>query len=202
MKLAILTQPQFFIEEDKIITALFDEGLDSLHLLKPGAEPLYLERLLSLIPEDYHRKIIIHEHYYMKQEFDLGGIHLDNLEQEKPQGYKGKVSRSCNDLSRLKEMKKQSEYVLLHNIHDGIHNPEYKAAFTNEEIHEASRQGLIDKHVYALGGMSAENIRMAKDEGFGGVVVCGDLWNKFNIHHQIDYHDLITHFQRLYKCTK
>ena len=30
MKLAIATKPTFFIEEDKIITRLFDEGLDYL----------------------------------------------------------------------------------------------------------------------------------------------------------------------------
>ena len=67
MKLAIITQAQFFVEEDKIITTLFDEGLDILHLYKPGSEPLYFERLLTLIPEEYHNKSVIHEHYYMKQ---------------------------------------------------------------------------------------------------------------------------------------
>ena len=75
MKLVIVSCPQFFVEEDKIITTLFDEGLDMLHIYKPGSEPLYFERLLTLIPEEYHRNIVIHEHYYMKQEFELGGIH-------------------------------------------------------------------------------------------------------------------------------
>ena len=35
MKLIIMTKPTFFVEEDKILTALFDEGLDNLHLYKP-----------------------------------------------------------------------------------------------------------------------------------------------------------------------
>ena len=50
MKLAILTQPAFFVEEDKILSALFEEGLDILHLHKPNSEPVYSERLLSLLP--------------------------------------------------------------------------------------------------------------------------------------------------------
>ena len=37
MKLIILTPPDFFVEEDKIINSLFEEGLDLLHLRKPDA---------------------------------------------------------------------------------------------------------------------------------------------------------------------
>ena len=49
MKLIVLTEPGFFIEEDKILTSLFEEGLDTLHLRKPDSEPVYCERLLSQI---------------------------------------------------------------------------------------------------------------------------------------------------------
>ena len=202
MKLVIITQPQFFIEEDKIITTLFDEGLDTLHLYKPGSEPLYFERLLTLIPEDYHRNIVIHEHYYMKQEFDLAGIHIDDPQCEVPQGYRGKVSRSTMDIADLKEMKRHSQYVFLHDVFDSLHEPDVKSKFSIGQIHEAARQGLIDKHVFALGGMNADNIRWASDEGFGGVVICGDVWNRFDIHHQTDYNDLISHFQKLRKAVR
>lgn len=202
MKLVIVSCPQFFVEEDKIITTLFDEGLDMLHIYKPGSEPLYFERLLTLIPEEYHKNIVIHEHYYMKQEFELGGIHLDNPNDDIPIGYKGKVSRSCTDLQLLKDVKRKSEYVFLHDIFDSLHEKDVKSKFTAVEIHEASRRGLIDKHVYALGGMCSDNIRWAQDEGFGGVVICGDLWNRFNIHQQTDYKELISHFQRLRKVVR
>ncbi|MGM9712884.1 MAG: thiamine phosphate synthase [Prevotella sp.] len=202
MKLVIVSCPQFFVEEDKIITTLFEEGLDMLHIYKPGSEPLYFERLLTLIPEEYHKNIVIHEHYYMKHEFDLGGIHLDNPHDDIPSGYRGKVSRSCTDIQTLRDVKRGSEYVFLHDIFDSLHEPGVKSKFTAAEIHEASRRGLIDKHVYALGGMCADNIRWAQDEGFGGVVICGDLWNRFNIHQQTDYKDLISHFQRLRKIVR
>ena len=202
MKLAIISQPQFFVEEDKIITTLFEEGLDLLHLYKPGSEPLYLERLLTLIPDDFHDHIVIHEHYYMKQEFDLAGIHLDTPEQEMPNGYRGKVSRSCMKINQLKELKKTSQYVFLHDIFDSLHQPEVKSKFTLDEIHQASKVGIIDKHVYALGGMNADNIRWAHDEGFGGVVICGDIWNRFDIHKEVDYKGLIEHFHKLRRAVR
>ena len=51
MKLVLMTKPSFFVEEDKIIATLFNEGLDNLHLYKPGSAPIYSERLLTLLPE-------------------------------------------------------------------------------------------------------------------------------------------------------
>ena len=69
MKLIVVTTPTFFVEEDKIITALFEEGLDVLHLRKPETPAMYSERLLTLIPDKYHRRIVTHEHFYLKEEF-------------------------------------------------------------------------------------------------------------------------------------
>ena len=34
MKLVILTKSTFFVEEDKILAALFDEGMEMLHISK------------------------------------------------------------------------------------------------------------------------------------------------------------------------
>ena len=44
--------------------------------------------------------------------------------------------------------------------------------------------------------MNLDNIKYAKDLGFGGVVICGDLWNRFDIHNQQDYRELISHFEK------
>lgn len=38
-----MTQPTFFVEEDKILSSLFEEGLDILHLHKPDSSPMYAE---------------------------------------------------------------------------------------------------------------------------------------------------------------
>ena len=41
MKLILVTSPNYFVEEDKIVTALFEEGLDILHLYKNDTAPIY-----------------------------------------------------------------------------------------------------------------------------------------------------------------
>lgn len=200
MKLIIMTQPTYFVEEDKILSALFDEGMDMLHINKPESEPLYAERLLSLLPKNCYNHISVHQHYYLKQEYDLRGIHLDNPSQQVPDGFRRHVTRSTCNISDLKEMKRQCDYVMLHSLFDSLHDG-VKASLSISEMEEAHRKGLIDKKVYALGGMSLESIQIAKDLGFGGVVICGDLWNRFSIQHEINFHELINHFRKLKKYT-
>ena len=200
MKLAIMTKSTFFVEEDKILASLFDEGMDNLHLFKPGSSPMYAERLLTLLPEEDLRKVTVHDHYYLKQEYDLAGIHIDDPLAQVPDGYKGKFIRTCLDLSILKEMTKKSNYVFLKNIFDCIEFKDEKSTFTMQQLEAAAKEGLIDKKVYALGGMSLENLKIAKELGFGGVVICGDLWNRFDIHNEKDFKELILHFERLRKA--
>ena len=199
MKLAIMTKSTFFVEEDKILAALFDVGLDNLHLYKPETSPIYSERLLSLLPDKAYEKIFVHGHYYLKDEYRLAGIHLDNAAEPVPEGYKGKVGRTCRDLTQLKELKKQSAYIFLGNVFNSQSEPLEPSTFTMNELEDAADKGLIDKRVYALGGMNVDNIQIARDLGFGGVVIRGDLWNKFNILNQMDYKELINYFEKLRK---
>lgn len=199
MKLIIMTKSTFFVEEDKILVTLFEEGMDNLHLYKPLTSPVYSERLLSLIPEDFYNKITVHDHFYLKEEYRLNGIHIDTPTLTPPLNYKGHISRTCTKLKLLKELKKQSNYVFLRNIFDSQSEPEQKSDFTMNDLEKAADNGLIDKKVYALGGMNTDNLQIARDLGFGGVVICGDLWNRFDIHNQNDYKELINHFERLRK---
>ena len=200
MKLILMTQPTFFVEEDKILTSLFEEGLEELHLYKPGSSPMYSERLLTLLSDEYYKRITVHDNFYLKEEYKLKGIHIDDETTPAPQGYKGHISRTCTHLDQLKEAKKHSNYVLLKYIFDSQTEPDQKATFTMDELKEASRRGLIDRHVYALGGMNLDTVKAAHDLGFGGIVVSGDLWNRFNIHQELDYQGLIDQFIKLRKA--
>ena len=199
MKLAIMTKSTFFVEEDKILATLFDVGLDNLHLYKPGSSPIYSERLLSLLPDTSYDKIVVHGHFYLKEEYRLAGIHLDDPTQKPPVGYKGSIGRTCGDLASLREVKKQSNYVFLGNIFGKETSQTDLPNFNMNEIVAAADKGLIDKKVFALGGMTIDNIQAARNLGFGGVVIGDDLWSRFDIHNESDYKELIAHFERLKK---
>ena len=59
------------------------------------------------------------------------------------------------------------------------------------------KKRIIDTKVMALGGITPDNILEIKDFGFGGAVVLGDLWNKFNVCTDRDYLGVIRHFKKL-----
>ena len=197
MKLIVVTPPTFFVEEDQIITALFEEGLDILHLRKPETPAMYSERLLTLIPQKYHRRIVTHEHFYLQDEFNLMGIHLNAHNPKEPHDYAGSLSCTCHSFDELKAKKHFYDYVFLSPVFDCITKTGVTAGFTPESLRAAACENIIDSKVMAFGGVTPDNILQIKDFGFGGAVVMGDLWNKFNACTDRDYLEVIRHFKHL-----
>ena len=199
MKLILITPPTYFVEENKIITDLFEEGLDILHLRKPDTAPMFAERLLTLIPEHYHKRIVVHGHFYLNEEYRLKGIHLNSRNPNLPDGYKGHISCSCHSLEEVKSRKKQCDYVFLSPVFDSISKKNYHANYTPEEIRKAHKAGIIDKKVIALGGIDIDNITEVKNYGFGGAAIMGALWDRFDARSDRDYKQLIERFKKLKK---
>ena len=197
MKLIVVTAPTFFVEEDKIITALFEEGLDILHLRKPETPAMYSERLLTLIPQKYHKRIITHEHFYLQEEFSLMGIHLNTRNPKEPHDYSGHISCTCHSLDEVRNKKHFYDYLFLSPIYNCITKTGVTSGFTAEELRQAEKSKIIDSKVMALGGITSDNILEIKDYGFGGAVIIGDLWNKFNACTDRDYLEVIRHFKKL-----
>ncbi len=197
-----MTTPYFFVEEHQILNALFDEGLEILHLRKPNTEPVYSERLLTLINENYRKRIVVHDHFYLKNEYNLKGIHLNNRNPDLPAKYKGHISCSCHTTEEVMTHKKICDYVFLSPIFDSISKENYSAHFSKSMLRDLSQKKVIDKKVIALGGVELHNLAEVKDLGFGGAVILGDIWNRFSIHSDQDFKELILHFRKLRKVAE
>ena len=63
--------------------------------------------------------------------------------------------------------------------------------------HNERSRGIIDRKVMALGGVDADNIGSLRGYGFGGAVVLGAIWNRFNMYSTPDFRGLIAHFRKL-----
>ena len=179
MKLILLTMPDFFIEEHQILTALFDEGLELLHLRKPDSESVYLERLLTLIPETYRKRIVLHDHFYLKSEYNLAGIHLNNRNPLPPQNYKGQVSRSCHSAEEaVAAQAKGCTYVTAGHVFA----TRCKAGLPGRGLGFLKTVcRSVSVPVYAIGGISADNIDAVIQCGakgacvMSGVMACEDV---------------------------
>ena len=200
MKLILMTTPYFFVEEHQIINALFDEGLEILHLRKPETEPVYSERLLTLINENYRRRIVVHDHFYLKNEYNLKGIHLNYRNPELPLKYKGHISCSCHTEQEIMAHKKACDYVFLSSRFNVQGDGSYSADFQPSVLRSMASRKVIDRKVMAFGGVNLDNIAQVKSLGFGGAVILGDIWNRFSIHSTQDFKGVIQHFRKLRKA--
>ncbi|MGL5937662.1 MAG: thiamine phosphate synthase [Phocaeicola sp.] len=197
MKLILITTPYYFVQEDKILTALFESGLETLHLRKPNSSPILAERLLKLIPEQFHRRIVIHENFHLHQDRFLKGVHLNRRCSTLPPNHKGHVSTSCHSIEEILKYKSACNYLFLSPIFDSISKQNYSSSYTPEEIRAASKRGVIDQKVIALGGIEEENLTEIKDYGFGGAAILGALWNKFDLRNDQNYDSILEHFEVL-----
>lgn len=177
MRLIVITRPRYFEGEAEAITALFDAGLERLHLRKPGSSEEELRMLIEQFPENYRQRIVIHDHFPLATEYHLGGIHLNSRNPEPLPNHAGSVSRSCHTLREVIKYKPDCDYLFLSPIYDSISKEGYGSTFAKETLREARRQGIIDAKVIALGGVCLAHLPEIRSLGFGGAAVLGAVWN-------------------------
>ena len=191
MKLIVITSPSFLADEGNAINALFQTGLEILHLRKPHSSIDEVENLLQSVSEPFRNRIVLHEHFELVVQYGLKGIHLNARNPMPPQGYSGHISRSCHSLQEVEEWKNVCDYVFLSPIYDSISKEGYGAHFTTEQLQDARSRSLVDEKVVALGGICADNIPEVKAFGFGGVALLGDVWNRKGTEFIPHFHQLL-----------
>ena len=180
MKWITITSPEFLSGEATFIGKLFSQGLDLLHLRKPEASLEAYKQLLLQIPEQWHSRIILHEHFELAEEYKLHGIHLNRRCSVVPNAYHGSISCSCHTIEEVITQKDSKDYVFLSPIFDSISKVGYHAAFSPTSLKQAAVENVIDEKVIALGGITANNIPLVKEWHFGGVALLGDIWKRMS----------------------
>lgn len=189
MKLAVATKPTFFVEEDKIITRLFDEGLDYLFLYKEYPHPQFVERLLNLIPKKYHKRIYSCNSRLM-QEYKLAGT-LFSLGSNAPLGNeKGKIVGYASNLQHLKELRNTYDIVCF--------GPLGRTFYQSAELNEIGKK-MINKNTWAFGNIDESNLKRLTNYGFGGVILNELIWDNFDSCRSTDYTELVDRFKRIKK---
>jgi len=177
MMLIAITTESFFNGEAEGATALFEEGLERLHLRKPEASAAETAEWLAAIPQTFHSRIVLHDHFELANRFNLGGIHL-NRRNPSPVGQPKSVSRSCHSLAEIKEHP-GADYYFLSPIFNSISKPGYRKGFELEEVAEAFARKTVTANVYALGGITPGRLPLVKQAGFAGAAVLGALWHTY-----------------------
>lgn len=229
MKLIVITAENFLEGEAEALNLLFENGLKVLHLRKPHASQNEIKVFIEQIKTEFHPRIVLHDYYDLTGWFDLKGIHLNGRNQEAFFRMVGSgravrmqpalsvsengnvvdnkrpadrcrlsVSRSCHSLEEIMEYC-SFDYLFLSPVFDSISKTGYKQGFTPERFREAKSGKIIGEKVIALGGITAENIPVVRDYGFGGIAVLGALWSDFERNSNMN--ELLKRFNELkIKC--
>lgn len=173
-RLIAITVPYLYPGESGLIRLLFKEGLERLHLRKPGCGINELSDIIDQIPSEYHDRIVLHDHFKLAIDRNLGGIHLNSRNPDPIPGFRGSISRSCHSFEELEQFKPSCDYLFLSPIFNSISKEGYGAGFPMEMLIGAN--GVIDDKVIALGGICEETLELIRDIPFGGCAVLGALW--------------------------
>lgn len=175
MELLAITREEFFGGEAEAVCRLLDGGFARVHLRKPTASREALRALIERIPLPYRDRLSLHDHHGLAAECGVGGVHLNGRNPEPPAGFGGRVSRSCHALGELRRYP-AADYLFLSPIYDSLSKRGYRAAFTPEELLEASTDGTIGRRTVALGGVTPERLPHLAALGFGGAAMLGFIW--------------------------
>jgi len=178
MRFIVITEPRFIHNEAATIARLLHWGADFVHIRKPEATEKETARLIESIPSELHNRLVLHDNFGLSAHFTLHGLHLNRRNSVLPDGFKGAVSRSCHTLEEVERHKPTCDYVFLSPIFNSISKQGYASTFAPQTLLEAKEQGIIDEKVFALGGITADNIEETKHYGFGGIVLLGDVWSR------------------------
>lgn len=178
-KLIVITWPDFFPGEATLLIRLFEAGMQRLHLRKPASGREEVRALLAALPAVYYPRIVLHDHFGLAAEpawaGQLGGLHLNRRNPKVPEGYTGYVSCSCHSLEEVGRQR-ACHYVFLSPVFPSLSKQGYGEGFPLPVLREATRAGLIDGRVIALGGISPATLPLLAGTGFGGAAVLGALW--------------------------
>ncbi|MEG1572401.1 MAG: thiamine phosphate synthase [Bacteroidales bacterium] len=180
MKKIGITTPNLWAGEASAICSLLDQTLDFVHIRKPSATCMEVEALIRLIPQEYHARLVLHNHHELSNQFAFKALHLNHSYPTPPSQYTGALTRSCHSLHELVDLSPYT-YVFLSPIYNSISKQGYKAAFTTAQLEEAFRQGLINQKVIALGGVTPSHFTQLQSYGFGGAAMMGYLWTSNTI---------------------
>lgn len=187
MKIIVISASEKRENEAQLITKLFENGLETLHLRKTKFSTRALSQLISEIPPQFHNRIITHTHHRLARKFNLKGVHIGKshrkrkfktwltlklVELKNPGFIK---TRSFNKISSLFEEEVKYEYVFLSPIFDSL-TSKYQSGFTEHSLRSALEKTKFN--VIARGGIDITSIAKAKNLGFKGVALYSAIWKK------------------------
>ena len=181
--LVVISNPTAVADEATIINQLFDEGLEILHVRKPGVTIDEIKLLLQKIKMQYHQRIALHQHHEISTDFSIKRLHYtatnrkemsdEALIKLKADNYI--LSTSIHQVQEYNSLSAVFDYTFFGPVFNSISKPGYTAVIADDFIFT-----VLENYskVVAIGGINATNILKVKEMQFNGAAVLGSIWQK------------------------
>ena len=81
--IVIISSQKTVANEHETLRLLFENGLLTFHLRKPGYKKNQLKEYLNRVPSKYHNRIVLHSHHDLILKYNLQGIHFNSKNRKK-----------------------------------------------------------------------------------------------------------------------
>ena len=184
-KIIVLTSNHRVKNESEILTELFKEGLTHLHLRKHGYPVHKIADLIKRIPREYHKQIILHSHFELLKQFDLGGIHVTRNKRKNwyfklftLNKFKNKpgfiITTSYHSTRKIEKSPRYYTYFFINSLFGSIGEGGKHSYKEPDKLREFLM--VTKRDVVALGGIDLINIKSVPEIGFKSVGLHGAIW--------------------------
>lgn len=173
----LFTYPEVVPNEINLIHHLMSDW-DYLHIKKEDMDADEMTNYLELIDQRHHQNIILHNHFQLLKDFNLGGVALNQHNVHLHETFEGlKCSYSAHSIEEIENLEVAFDHIFLSPIYTSISKPNYGPSFTDRaQLKESLAQ--INAKVIALGGVNEAKMDEIKDLGFSGYAMLGGVWEQ------------------------
>lgn len=181
--LVVISNPTVVAGEAAIINALFDEGMEILHLRRHGITADEMNTMMKKIKPQYHHQVALHQHHDLAGDFGTKRLHFTEArrkEMDEETLMKLKVSShilstSFHHVEEYDRLPPCFSYAFFGPLFNSISKPGYTSTIAAGFIFPVQ-----SKHpeVIAIGGIDATNIQQASRMKFNGAAVAGAIWHR------------------------
>lgn len=188
-KIILFSPPDFLENEIPALISLFREGLAYFHVRKNTENEAEVLDYIAQIPQEFHSRLMIHNHYNVVEKFQVKGVHFNKNLAITNGNYENLfLSQSVHSFEEIKNLDKRINYVFLSPIFDSISKENYASQFSEAELRNflSYYNDKGSAEIIALGGINAKNAQIAFDYGFQGVAILGWIWEDFRKNQSIE----------------
>ena len=179
----VISYPTAVDKEAIIINALFDEGLEVLHVRKPGADINELRALIEKIQSTYHHQIALHQYHEIANEYGIKRLHFTETKRNEMsekaliqfKADKNTLSTSIHQVEAYNTLSACFEYAFFGPVFNSISKQGYTSSLKNDFVFPVKNNR---PEVIAIGGIDATNIQQAMNMQFNGAAILGAIWQK------------------------